>query len=49
MRAAGLHPIETLLQTEAVLIRSAVPKHEQLKPIIDMVQRRIAGFVASKK
>ncbi|KIJ45898.1 hypothetical protein M422DRAFT_226952 [Sphaerobolus stellatus SS14] len=49
MRAAGLHAIDTVLNTEAVLIKSAKPKHEHLKPIIDLVTRRIAGVIASKK
>jgi len=49
MRAAGLHAIQTVLKTEAVLIKSAVPKHEHLKPIIDLITRRLAGVIASTK
>jgi len=49
MRAAGLHPIETLLESEAVLIRSSTPKHPHLNPLIDLITRRIAGVVAASK
>ena len=49
MRAAGLKAIETLMETEAVLIKSTTTKHPHLEPLITLVQQRIAGFVASKK
>ncbi|KAJ7189018.1 hypothetical protein C8R46DRAFT_1056415 [Mycena filopes] len=49
MRAAGLHPIHTLLSSEAVLIKSTHPKHPSLAPLIDLVTRRIAGVVAASK
>jgi len=49
MRAAGLHPLSTLLQTSAVLIRSTTPKHPSLEPLIAKIASRIAGFVASNK
>ena len=49
MRAAGLHPLSTLLQTSAVLIRSTTAKHPSLEPLIAKVASRIAGFVASNK
>ena len=49
MRAAGLHAIATVLETEAVLIRSTVPKHAHLSPLIDLVTSRINGVVASTK
>ena len=49
MRAAGLHPISTLLQSEAVLIKSSVPKHADLDPLISMVTARIAGVIAARK
>jgi len=49
MRAAGLHPIETLLESEAVLIRSSTPKHPHFNPLIDLITRRIAGVVAASK
>jgi ATP phosphoribosyltransferase len=47
MRAAGLHAIGTLLQSEAVLIKSSIPKHPQLKPLLDLITARIAGVVAA--
>ena len=49
MRAAGLHAISVVLQTEAVLIKSSAPKHPHLEPLIDMITRRIAGVIASNK
>ncbi|KAJ7478647.1 ATP phosphoribosyltransferase [Mycena galericulata] len=49
MRAAGLHAIATLLESEAVLIKSTIPKHPQLSPLIDLVTSRIAGVVAAGK
>lgn len=49
MRAAGLHAIATVLETEAVLIRSTTPKHPHLAPLIDLITKRIAGVVAAKK
>ncbi|KAF7794189.1 hypothetical protein EIP86_005321 [Pleurotus ostreatoroseus] len=47
MRAAGLHAIATLLETEAVLIKSAVQKHPQFEPLIRLITSRIAGVVAA--
>ena len=47
MRAAGLHAIATLMQTEAVLIKSSTPKHESLDPLIKLITARIAGVVAA--
>lgn len=49
MRAAGLRAIETILQTEAVLIKSRARKHPALEPLIDLVTGRIAGVVAASK
>ncbi|KAJ7350885.1 ATP phosphoribosyltransferase [Mycena albidolilacea] len=49
MRAAGLHAIATLLESEAVLIKSTVPKHPELAPLIDLVTSRIAGVIAASK
>ncbi len=46
MRAAGLHPISTVLQSEAVLIASSHAKHPEL---VELVKNRIAGVVASGK
>ncbi|KIY52955.1 HisG-domain-containing protein [Fistulina hepatica ATCC 64428] len=49
MRAAGLHAIATVLQTEAVLIKSSVPKHPHLAPLIQRLTARIAGVVAAER
>ncbi|KAJ7023387.1 ATP phosphoribosyltransferase [Mycena alexandri] len=49
MRAAGLHAIATLLESEAVLIKSTIPKHPELAPLIDLVTSRIAGVTAANK
>ncbi|TFY64820.1 hypothetical protein EVG20_g5826 [Dentipellis fragilis] len=49
MRAAGLHAIATVLQSEAVLIKSRVAKHEKLAPLIAMITSRIAGVIAAGK
>ena len=47
MRAAGLHAIATVLQTEAVLIKSSVQKHPIHEPLIRLITSRIAGVVAA--
>lgn len=49
MRAAGLRAIETIIQTEAVLIKSSVQKHPALEPLINLITRRIKGVVAASK
>lgn len=49
MRAAGLHAIATVLETEAVLIKSRAPKHPHLTALIDLITKRIAGVVAAGK
>lgn len=49
MRAAGLHAVGTLLETEAVLIKSSVPKHAHLIPLIERITKRIAGVIASSR
>lgn len=49
MRAAGLRAIETILQTEAVLIKSRAQKHPALEPLINLITGRIAGVVAASK
>lgn len=48
MRAAGLHPIATLLTSEAVLIRSNKPDpvHDAL---LTRISGRIAGVIAAGK
>ena len=47
MRAAGLHAIATLIESEAVLIKSSIPKKPTLVPLITLVASRIAGVVAA--
>ncbi|THH19458.1 hypothetical protein EUX98_g8775 [Antrodiella citrinella] len=47
MRAAGLHAISTLLDSEAVLIKSTIEKNEAIKPLIETITSRIAGVVAA--
>jgi ATP phosphoribosyltransferase len=49
MRAAGLHAIETLIQSEAVLIKSSVPKNPTLVPLINLIASRLAGVVAANR
>lgn len=49
MRAAGLHAIGKLLTSEAVLIKSATPKHPHLTELINLITARIAGVIASRK
>ncbi|KAJ6555035.1 ATP phosphoribosyltransferase [Mycena vulgaris] len=49
MRAAGLHAIATVLDSEAVLIKSSVPKHQIFAPLIDLITGRMAGVLAANK
>ncbi|ELU36874.1 ATP phosphoribosyltransferase [Rhizoctonia solani AG-1 IA] len=49
MRAAGLHAIATLLESEAVLITSSKPKHPHFLPLQNQITQRIAGVLASQK
>ncbi|KAF8725317.1 ATP phosphoribosyltransferase, partial [Rhizoctonia solani] len=49
MRAAGLHAIATLLESEAVLITSSKPKHPHFLPLQTQITQRIAGVLASQK
>jgi ATP phosphoribosyltransferase len=49
MRAAGLHAIATLLDSEAVLIRPNVLKHPDLSVLISLITSRIAGVIAASK
>lgn len=52
MRAAGLHAIETLMSSEAVLITPSQP-HASLTPelsaLIPLLRSRIAGVIAAKR
>ncbi|KAH8082434.1 ATP phosphoribosyltransferase [Cristinia sonorae] len=47
MRAAGLHAIATVLESEAVLIKSAEPANEKIEGLIKTITSRIAGVVAA--
>lgn len=47
MRAAGLHAIATVLDTEAVLIKSKEQKHPQHASLIKLITSRIAGVIAA--
>ncbi|KZP08842.1 HisG-domain-containing protein [Athelia psychrophila] len=47
MRAAGLHAIATVLETEAVLIKSTTPKDPSLVPLINLITSRIKGVIAA--
>ncbi|KAG8941671.1 ATP phosphoribosyltransferase (ATP-PRTase) (ATP-PRT), partial [Tulasnella sp. 419] len=55
MRAAGLHAIATLLNTEAVLIASKPPnsgddyKHPEHAALISTIKSRIEGVLAANK
>jgi len=48
MRAAGLHAIETILSSEAVLIRSNKPSDEHAD-LIKRITSRVAGHIAAGK
>ncbi|KAJ7119732.1 ATP phosphoribosyltransferase [Mycena epipterygia] len=49
MRAAGLHAIATVLDSEAVLVKSSVPKHTNLAPLIELITSRMAGVIAASQ
>ncbi|TRM64951.1 hypothetical protein BD626DRAFT_556814 [Schizophyllum amplum] len=49
MRAAGLHAIATVLDSEAVLIKSRETKNPKHSSLIDLVTARIAGVIAAQK
>ncbi|KAF4580664.1 ATP phosphoribosyltransferase (ATP-PRTase) (ATP-PRT) [Pleurotus pulmonarius] len=49
MRAAGLHAIATVLETEAVLIKSSTPKHPHFVPLIEVITSRVQGVIAAGK
>lgn len=46
MKAAGLKPIATILETTAILIKSRHPTNPQL---IKMIESRIRGVITAKK
>ncbi|KAL1745775.1 hypothetical protein HDZ31DRAFT_35778 [Schizophyllum fasciatum] len=49
MRAAGLHAIATVLDTEAVLIKSRTTKNPAHQALIDRITARIAGVIAATR
>lgn len=49
MRAAGLHAIDTVLDTEAVLIKSTKPQSLEHDNLIKTITKRIAGVIAASK
>lgn len=50
MRAAGLRAIATVLETEAVLIKSnKTPSRPELVSLLDLVAARIAGVIAAEQ
>jgi ATP phosphoribosyltransferase len=49
MRAAGLHAIDTILQTEAVLIKSAKSPSPEKAALIEIITARIAGVIAARR
>ena len=51
MRAAGLHPIATLMETQAVLIRSTHPSTTQSPQpeLIELISRRLSGVIAASR
>ncbi|KAA1114547.1 ATP phosphoribosyltransferase (ATP-PRTase) (ATP-PRT) [Puccinia graminis f. sp. tritici] len=50
MRAAGLHPIHTIMTSEAVLIKSTRPPRGEIhQRLIDLITSRIQGVVAANR
>ena len=49
MRACGLKPIATLLESEAVLIRPTKPHSTESSEIISLITSRIRGVIAASK
>lgn len=49
MRACGLHPVATLLQSQAVLIRSKKPHERSNTTLIDLITRRLRGVIAASR
>jgi ATP phosphoribosyltransferase len=52
MRAAGLHAIATILDTEAVLIKSTTPKPNRpshLSSLISLVAARLRGVITAAR
>ncbi|UZJ53368.1 hypothetical protein CBS101457_002688 [Exobasidium rhododendri] len=49
MRACGLHPIATLLKSQAVLIRSKKPHERSNTDLINLITRRLRGVIAASR
>ncbi|KAL0063698.1 ATP phosphoribosyltransferase (ATP-PRTase) (ATP-PRT) [Marasmius tenuissimus] len=49
MRAYGLHPIATVLKTEAVMIKSRKTLSEEHEKLVRIIKSRIAGVIAANK
>ena len=49
MRACGLHPIATLLTSQAVLIRSKVPHARSNTSLIKLITSRLRGVIAASR
>ncbi|KAH7098260.1 HisG-domain-containing protein [Auriculariales sp. MPI-PUGE-AT-0066] len=49
MRAAGLRAIETILETEATLIRSSTLRNQAHVALVEKITSRIAGVIATER
>ncbi|KAK1233111.1 ATP phosphoribosyltransferase (ATP-PRTase) (ATP-PRT) [Marasmius sp. AFHP31] len=49
MRAYGLHPIATVLKTEAVMIKTRETLSEEHAKLVRIIKSRIAGVIAANK
>jgi len=49
MRACGLHPIATLLKSQAVLIKSKKAHERSNTDLINLITRRIRGVIAASR
>ncbi|PWN89512.1 HisG-domain-containing protein [Acaromyces ingoldii] len=49
MRACGLHAIDTLLSSQAVLIRPTTPHKRSDTDLVNLIARRLQGVIAASK
>lgn len=49
MRACGLHAIETLLASQAVLIRPSTPHPRSDTALVNLITRRLQGVIAASR
>jgi ATP phosphoribosyltransferase len=49
MRACGLHPIATLLESQAVLISSKKPHERSNTALTSLITRRLRGVIAASR